>query len=206
MVLLSSGLTLIQSHFYPVQQATAKGERIKSLFSTLDEDFHTRYKRCLNSAFAMSSLVSYEPLVDSTMEVFLEKTEEMFARTGKACDFPKWLHYFAFDVIGDLTWSKRIGFVERDEDVDGIIAFINGFFDYAGPVGFFRQRLLNFTDRMPDWTDSPSGFGVLEESPHPAGPANRSLQESVCRDCIRAIPVERSSRGNGKDQSQRPAA
>ncbi|KAF1816447.1 cytochrome P450 [Eremomyces bilateralis CBS 781.70] len=126
---------MVKSHFYPVQQATAKGTRIQSLFSTLDEDFHAKYRRCLNSAFAMSSLVSYEPLVNSTLDVFLEKTEELYARTGTVCDFPKWLQYFAFDVIGDLTWSKRLGFMERNEDVDGIISFINGFFDYAGPIG-----------------------------------------------------------------------
>jgi hypothetical protein len=42
---------------------------------------------------------------------------------------------FAFDVIGELTWSKRIGFVERDHDVDGIVKFIGDFLSYCGPVG-----------------------------------------------------------------------
>ena len=42
---------------------------------------------------------------------------------------------FAFDVVGELTWSKRIGFVERDEDVDGIVKFIGDFLSYAGPIG-----------------------------------------------------------------------
>lgn len=42
---------------------------------------------------------------------------------------------FAFDVIGELTWSKRLGFVERDEDVEGIVKFIGAFLSYAGPIG-----------------------------------------------------------------------
>ncbi len=42
---------------------------------------------------------------------------------------------FAFDVIGELTWSKRLGFVERDEDVEGIVKFIGDFLSYAGPIG-----------------------------------------------------------------------
>lgn len=82
----------------------------------------------------MSSLVSYEPLVNSTMDVFLERTQMLFADTGESCDFNKWLQYFAFDVIGDLTWSRRIGFLERNEDVDGIIKFLGDFLSYAGPV------------------------------------------------------------------------
>jgi hypothetical protein len=82
----------------------------------------------------MSQLVNYEPLVSSTLGVFLDKTEEVYANTGRICNFSQWLQFFAFDVIGDLTWSKRLGFVEEQRDVDGIIAFINKFLSYAGPV------------------------------------------------------------------------
>jgi len=71
------------------------------------------------------------------MGVFLDKTQEMYASTGKTCSFSQWLQYFAFDVIGDLTWSKRLGFVEEDRDVDGIIGFIQRFLSYAGPVSWF---------------------------------------------------------------------
>lgn len=85
----------------------------------------------------MSSLVNYEPLVSSTLDIFLSKTEEMYAQTGKTCDFGQWLQYFAFDVIGDLTWSKRLGFIEESRDVDGICGFLKGFLSYAGPVRIF---------------------------------------------------------------------
>jgi hypothetical protein len=83
----------------------------------------------------MSSLVNYEPLVDSTTDAFIEQTQKRYLETGKTCDFAQWLQFFAFDVIGDLTWSKRLGFVEKNEDVDGIVAFIGQFLAYAGPVG-----------------------------------------------------------------------
>ena len=82
----------------------------------------------------MSSLVSYEPLVESTLSVFLSQTEKLFESQGSVCNFGRWLQYFAFDVIGELTWSKRIGFIERNEDVSGIIEFIASFLEYAGPV------------------------------------------------------------------------
>jgi len=124
-----------KSDFYPVQQAVAKGERLQSLFSTKDEDYHAKYRRCVNNAFAMSSLVGYEPLVDSTTDAFIEQTDRRYCRTGRSCNFSKWLQFFAFDVIGDLTWSKRLGFVEKDEDVDGIVKFVGDFLSYAGPIG-----------------------------------------------------------------------
>lgn len=106
------------------------------MFSTTDEDFHAKYRRCVNNAFAMSSLVNYEPLVTSTLTYWLDRTEELFASTGDSCNFSQWLQFFAFDVIGDLTWSKRLGFVEGNKDVDNIIGFLGKFFDYVAPVRF----------------------------------------------------------------------
>lgn len=119
----------------PIQQAVAKGERLQSLFSTQDEDYHAKYRRCVNNAFSMSSMVGYEPLVDSTMNAFIEQTRKRYADSGRSCRFSKWVQFFAFDVVGELTWSKRLGFVERDEDVDGIVAFVGAFLAYAAPVG-----------------------------------------------------------------------
>lgn len=139
---------MIKSSFYIVQQAVAKGQRLQSLFSSTDEGYHAKYRRCVNSAFSMSSLVNYEPLVDSTMNAFIEQTRQRYSNTGERCNFSRWLQFFAFDVIGELTWSKRLGFVERDEDVDGIVEFVGKFLDYAAPVG-----QMPFLDLL--WEKSP---------------------------------------------------
>jgi len=103
---------MVKSDFYPVQQAVvsishtgtrevlipvradstqAKGQRLQSLFSTKDEDYHAKYRRCVNNAFAMSSLVGYEPLVDSTTDAFMEQTDKKYCATGKSCNFSQWL-------------------------------------------------------------------------------------------------------------------
>lgn len=130
---LNKGMT--KSDFYPVQQAVANGVRLQSLFSTKDEAYHAKYRRCVNAAFSMTSLVEYEPLVDSTMNAFIEQTRKRYCDTGLTCRFSRWLQFFAFDVIGELTWSKRLGFVERDEDVEGIVGFVGRFLQYAAPIG-----------------------------------------------------------------------
>ena len=82
----------------------------------------------------MSSLVQYEGLVEETLSVFLDKTKELYADTGKVCDFALWLQYFAFDVIGQITYSKRHGFIEEVRDVDEIIRYLKMIFAYVAPV------------------------------------------------------------------------
>jgi cytochrome P450 len=117
-----------------VQQSVAAGKRLPSLFSTTSEAFHQQLRRSVNNAFSMSSLTQYEPLVDSTTEIFLQQTEKLFAEKGLSCDFAKWLQFYAFDVIGEMTYSKRHGFVEENRDIDGIIKYIGDLFSYVAPV------------------------------------------------------------------------
>ena len=124
----------MKSDFYPVQQAMSKGERLPSLFSTTDEQYHAELRRCVNSAFSMSSLVQYEPSVDITTAKYLEQTEALFASKNKVCDFAEWLQYYAFDVIGEITYSKRHGFIDTGEDVDGMVGYLGKLFSYVAPV------------------------------------------------------------------------
>jgi len=82
----------------------------------------------------MTALVQYEPMVDATTEVFLDQTERLYASTEASCNFSRWLQFYAFDVIGQITYNKRHGFIDKNEDIDGITAGIGDIFDYAGPV------------------------------------------------------------------------
>jgi hypothetical protein len=84
----------------------------------------------------MTTLVQYEPFVDSTTELFLSQTDKLYAKTGKHCDFAKWLQFYAFDVIGEMTYSKRHGFVEEDKDIDGIVDYLGKLFSYVAPVRY----------------------------------------------------------------------
>jgi cytochrome P450 len=126
-------LTSSKSEFYPVQQSVSAGHRLPSLFSTTSEPFHAQFRRSVNSAFSMSTLIQYEPFVDSTTELFLSQTEKLYT-LGQSCNFSKWLQFYAFDVIGEMTYSKRHGFLEENKDIDGIVASLEKIFNYVGPV------------------------------------------------------------------------
>jgi hypothetical protein len=122
---------------------------LQSLFSTLDEKYHAKLRRAVSNAFAMSTLVQFEPFVDSTTAEFLNQLDERYAeKTGSegVCDFGTWLQYYAFDVIGELTYSRRLGFVERGEDVNGIIGSLEMALNYFSVVSkmAFLLRALGF--------------------------------------------------------------
>lgn len=88
----------------------------------------------------MSTLVSFEPLVDSTILTFVDQINRRFVQTGRVCNLPDWLLYFASDVIGEITWSKRLGFLEKGGDVDQILSANKYFMKYAVVVGFDPWR------------------------------------------------------------------
>lgn len=111
-----------------------KGKPLPSLFTAIDTSYHAMLRRTVNSAFSMSSLVQYEPRVEETLSLFLQRTEDYFETPGKVCSFSLWLQFFAFDVIGQITYSKMHGFVDKNEDIDGMISWICNFLNYAAIV------------------------------------------------------------------------
>ncbi|CRL21888.1 Cytochrome P450 [Penicillium camemberti] len=120
--------------FYKVQQQLSKGKPASTLFTTTDERFHTAIKRPISAAYSMSTLKEFEPFVDTTIHTLFKRLDEFVAH-NQVCDIATWLQYYAFDVIGELTFSKSLGFLEQGTDIDGIIAALEKILDYAGKVG-----------------------------------------------------------------------
>ena len=89
------------------------------IFNTPNEDLHRALKKPISNIYSMSNLVSFEP----------------YATTGEICEWDVWLQRFAFDVIGEITFSKRLGFLEGATDVDNIMASIWHHFEQASMVG-----------------------------------------------------------------------
>ena len=134
---MSNVLTTVTPVSKCQQTISNQGVRLLTLFTSQDEKFHARLRRAVANSYALSTLVQFEPFVDSTTAVFLQQLEERYAnRPGKMgiCDFGAWLQYYAFDVIGELTYSERLGFVEQGKDVDGVINALERFLSYAAVV------------------------------------------------------------------------
>lgn len=126
----------------------SKGRSIQGLFNTQDLSLHRAMKRPIAGIYSMTNLVEFEPYVDSTISFFLQRLEEIQHQSQRACDLGEILQWFAFDVIGEITFSKRLGFLDKGKDVDGIIESIQRFFKYAGAVG-----QMPWLDRL--WVQNP---------------------------------------------------
>lgn len=81
-----------KTDFYRVQQQLAKGKPTQTLFTTVDENFHSAIKRPVSAAYSMSTLTEFEPFVDKTIWSLFDWLDN-FARTGEVCDIATWLQY-----------------------------------------------------------------------------------------------------------------
>ena len=134
-VIYGIGKGYVKSDFYSVWQNIVNGKRVSSMVFTTDEAEHAAMKKPIAASYSLSTVKEFEPLLDSTTAVFLSRLDELFAETGKVCDLGVWLQWYAFDVIGELTLSKRLGFLEKAKDVDGIIASVSRNFDRCSALG-----------------------------------------------------------------------
>ncbi len=115
-----------------------RGKPIPGIFAAQDEAVHRALKKPVSGSYSMSTLVNFEPYVDTTMRVFCDQLEARFVKNSgdmsSPCDFGQWLQMFAFDVIGEMTFSRRLGFLETGEDVNHVMASIWNMFKQTSLV------------------------------------------------------------------------
>jgi cytochrome P450 len=100
------------------------------LVSILGEDRHAKYRRPVANAYSLSSLKEYEPYVDSTIRLFISSlTEHAEAKT--VINISTSCYYYAYDIIGMLTFGKPLGFLETGHDVSGLTQLQNNSTWYA---------------------------------------------------------------------------
>lgn len=81
--------------------------------------------------------MGYEHLIDKTVDILMEQWDARFTgKTGSegVIDLASWMLYFSFDVIGELTYGSRHGFMESGWDSQGIIAYVQEFGVYGSLV------------------------------------------------------------------------
>jgi hypothetical protein len=100
-----------------------------------NEKQHQAAKRPIAHAYSMTSMLDYEPLVDSTSRVLVEKIDKLFADKDTICDFGEYLQWYAFDVIGEMTFSRRFGFLEQGTDVENMISVVQDSGWYTAVIG-----------------------------------------------------------------------
>jgi hypothetical protein len=98
-----------------------EGADLHNVFSTQDPDFHAALKRTIGSLYTTTAVVKLEHHIDNCTRVFLSKMQEMIElQKPTGVDMSAWLQYYAFDSLGEINFSKRLGFLDTGTDIDGI--------------------------------------------------------------------------------------
>ncbi|RFU27323.1 hypothetical protein B7463_g9022, partial [Scytalidium lignicola] len=121
-----------KSDFYSLFDAKSPQGPLPTVFSIRDEKEHKALKRPVANAYSMSALVELEPMTNDCITILQKKLDGM---QGKEIDFGEWLQWFSFDVITSITFSNRLGFMEQEKDISGIINAIEGRLAYNSVVG-----------------------------------------------------------------------
>ena len=110
-----------------------------SLFGDTDPHHHALQRRKFASSYSMTSLVGYEPFVNNCTKLFAEKLSDIAKRNEKI-DLAHWFQCYAFDVIGEITFGHRFGFLEDSTRTD-VFDAIDTRNHYSTFVGLFPSSL-----------------------------------------------------------------
>ncbi|KAK4670011.1 uncharacterized protein QC763_207920 [Podospora pseudopauciseta] len=128
-----------KSGFYPLAEAVYKGKFLPTLFTTTSNDYHAKLKRGSARAFSMDVVIGLEEYVNKCISVLLQRVRDVSHNGKKPLDPVAWMQYFAFDVLGEINFSKDLGFLEAGADKDGIIAAIGQILGYVSLIGQVPQ-------------------------------------------------------------------
>lgn len=130
--LLSAGKRFFKTGFYGVFPPPENPD----IFTEVREDVHAMKKRVANVPYGMAAMQQLSPFIDDTVELLMRKVEGFVeGGRGKVFDLGAYLHYFAFDVLGEVAFSRGFGFLEEGRDVDDAIKTIDRSQMYNGIVG-----------------------------------------------------------------------
>jgi len=105
---------LSKTHFYPVWGSN-NFSKYPDHFVNTDEKLHSSRRRIVNNVYSMSTILTLEPYIDDCSAMLTQRLDE-FATSGTVVNLGQWLHWYAFDVIGELFFGKAFGFMSEAED------------------------------------------------------------------------------------------
>ncbi|KAF2202045.1 cytochrome P450 [Delitschia confertaspora ATCC 74209] len=128
----------VKSDYYSINDAKQGPHIIPNLFSTRSNEFHSKTIRPVQKLYAFPNTYQIEHLMDKTIRVLCTQLEERFmegSNAGKTCDLADWVSFYAWDILGETTFSKRIGFLEAGEDLGNMLKSAESVMRYFSVIG-----------------------------------------------------------------------
>jgi len=121
-----------QSPFYSLMSPSYDGKLLETQFSSADPVEHKHLRTQVGPLLSVTNMKTYEPHADACTDLFESAMRDL---EGSKVDLAPWLQWYAFDVIGSITFNKRFGFLEERRDIDDMIAGIDRGLNYVKNFG-----------------------------------------------------------------------
>lgn len=135
--------TLPKGYWYEV--AAVPDWRFQTPLSTTDPKKKTARSKAFASGYTLSNMLRTEEHIDRAVEKLLGWMDRFAAeRTPMALDL--FFSFTAFDIIGEVLFSRPFGFLDKGADIDGTLHVgqpINAYAAVAGYVGKLHRVLAN---------------------------------------------------------------
>jgi cytochrome P450 len=94
-------------------------------FNETDQANHALIRKRSANAYSMSSIIRYEPYMQSVLDLCWSKMREHTASSNEPIDMAEWSHNLAFDFISELVCGEPMGHLSQGKDVGDIRKTIN---------------------------------------------------------------------------------
>ncbi|KAH9886115.1 cytochrome P450 [Xylariomycetidae sp. FL2044] len=115
--------------------------RYQTPMSTRDPKEKIERSKAFASAYAQSNVLQYEDAINPLIQK-LGQWMQKHAASGDPMELDKFLTYVAFDVVGEVLFSRTFGFLDKGEDIGNSIAANLAQEEIGTPVSQFRWALL----------------------------------------------------------------
>ncbi|KIW35014.1 uncharacterized protein PV07_01741 [Cladophialophora immunda] len=143
---LAAGKGFYKTDFYSVFPPPENPD----IFTEIREDVHAQKKRVAAHPYSMSAMQQLTPIVARIIQKFGSKLDGFCSTPNEPFDLGDWLHFFAFDVLGEVAFSRQFGFMDAGYDVENAIKTIDDSQWYNSIVGqmpfldhFLRRNPIN---------------------------------------------------------------
>lgn len=195
---LSAGKRFYKTDFYNVFPPPENPD----IFTETREDVHAMKKKVANVPYSMAAMRQLSPFIDDTIDYLVSRLDQFcpdtaipgFQQAGlpgrnPVVNLGDWLHYFAFDVLGEVAFGRSFGFMAAGVDKENAIKTIDNSQKYNGIVGQIPE--LDFLlRRNPLWKFIPA-----------LNPGNALITRIAVEEMQKRRPfeAERDGKGAGGD-------
>lgn len=121
---LSASLMRVQASSYDAAILVSNGRALPSVI-TMTEEQHTSVRRVAGRAFSTGELLDYEIFIDETAAQLVATMREK-----RNLDITLWFQCFAAEVVNRISFTDKIGFLDKGTDIGGLMGVAVKRFDY----------------------------------------------------------------------------